>query len=143
MQVAMIGRLPLSSVQNLRDNLEQNLAGEDGEVWLEALETFLQKENPWPASSEEKILSLQTAPKNTYKGVRNDGDPYKFLLEVYGIWLQPGRKCLDRPLLKGLDAKLLKALQQRATRNPGEMPALSEVFPGISLARENRLKFGV
>jgi hypothetical protein len=44
----MLGKLPLSEIQGPRDDLEQRLAGDDGEKWLAALKRFLRKENPWP-----------------------------------------------------------------------------------------------
>ena len=44
----MLGGLPLSAAQGLRDELEQRLAGEDGELWLAEGRKFLRKETCWP-----------------------------------------------------------------------------------------------
>ncbi len=43
----MLGRLPLSAVQGLRAELEERLAGEDGELWLAEGKKFLRKETCW------------------------------------------------------------------------------------------------
>lgn len=87
------------------------------------------------------VPSIADAPRNSFAGVPTHGDPYLFLMKHYGPWLQPGRKCLDRPSLLEYDPKLLKALQQKYTRDNNSMPPLSEIFPGKREARENRKKF--
>lgn len=87
------------------------------------------------------VPSMSDAPRNSFGGVTEHGDPYAFLMEHYGPWLQPRRKCLDRPTLMEYDPKLLKALQQRYTRDNDSMPPLSTIFPGKIEARENRMKF--
>lgn len=87
------------------------------------------------------IPSIADAPRNSFGGVPTHGDPYVFLMKNYGSWLQPGRKCLDRPTLLEYDRKLLKALQQKYTRDNNSMPPLSDIFPGKREARENRTKF--
>lgn len=86
------------------------------------------------------VPDFTSAPRNTFRGVRVDGDPYRFLMKHYGTWLQDGRKCLDRPMLGELDATLLKALQQKASRSQGDMPDLADIFPGKKEARANQLK---
>lgn len=47
MTTGMLGRLPLSEVQGPRDDFEQKLAGEDGELWLGQFKRFLRKETCW------------------------------------------------------------------------------------------------
>jgi len=141
MATAMLGRLPLSVIRGPRDSLEEKLAGEDGEQWLKALNRFLRKENPWP---EGPVVSgLHQAPRDTYRGANTDGCPYEFLMRRYGDWLQNEAKYLDRPTLQILDAKLLKALQQKSTRNPGDMPKLKDIFPTKVVAANNRIRDGV
>lgn len=50
MSEGMLGMLPLSEVRGPRDDLEERLAGSEGNtVWLPALKRFLRKENPWEA----------------------------------------------------------------------------------------------
>lgn len=97
------------------------------------------------ADSEQYVDGLvpdfTSAPRDTFRGVRVDGNPHEFLMKHYGRWLQEGRKCLDRPMLGELDAKLLKALQQKASRSKGDMPDLAEIFPGKKEARANQLRF--
>lgn len=43
----MLGNLSLTATQGPRNDLEQKLAGENGEEWLRALKRLLRKENPW------------------------------------------------------------------------------------------------
>lgn len=88
-----------------------------------------------------QVPDFTAAPRDTFRGVRVDGDPYEFVMRHYKPWLQDGRKCLDRPMLGELDAKLLKALQQKASRSQGDMPDLAEIFPGKKEARANQLRF--
>lgn len=103
----------------------------------ETLTTQMAKIALLPGTDAE-IPYLEEAPQR-FGGVSVDGNPYKFLLKHYGPWLQEGRKCLDRPLLDGLDPKLLKALQQRYTRGADpDMPPLSEIFAGKVEAARNR-----
>jgi hypothetical protein len=138
---AMLGNLPLSAVRGPRDSLEEKLAGDNGEEWLIALKRFLRKENPW--GNDSAIPGLLSAPVDTYRGANIDGCPYEFLLKHYGVWLQEGSKYLDRPILARLDKKLLKALQQKSTRNQDSMPLLNEIFPTKTEAALNRMRDGV
>jgi hypothetical protein len=91
----------------------------------------------------DAVPGLQHAPRDEFRGVNQDGDAYAYLLDRYGVWLQEGRKCLDRPSMTRLDGKLLKALQQKYTRNKRSMPPLSDVFPTVKEAKANREKYGV
>ena len=50
MSVGMLGRLPLPQVRGPVDTLMTNLAGRDGEAWLDALKRFNRQEDPWPGS---------------------------------------------------------------------------------------------
>lgn len=84
-----------------------------------------------------RVPPLSKAPCDTFRGVRHDGDPYIFLMEHFGPWLQDGRKCLDRPTLKRLDRKLMKALEQRYTRGDDTIPPLSQIFPSKTEAARN------
>lgn len=43
----MLGKLPLSEFQGPRDDFEQKLAGDDGEIWLSEFKRFLRKEPTW------------------------------------------------------------------------------------------------
>lgn len=93
--------------------------------------------------TDGSIPNLTEAPRDSFRGVNADGDAYEFLLKTYGPWLQDGKKCLDRPSATSLDGKLMKALQQKYTRNKRSMPPLSEVFPTVTEARAIREKLGV
>lgn len=121
---------------------QRKMSGGQGSIvrYLEAVNL------PLASSSSVEVNSgvvppISEAPRDSFGGINTHGDPYVFLMDHYGRWLQPGRKCLDRPTLMEYDAKLLKALQQRYTRDNNSMPPLSEVFPGKTEARENRMKF--
>lgn len=92
---------------------------------------------PTGKSISGPVPPLSTAPRDTFRGVRNDGDPYIFLMKHFGPWLQDGRKCLDRPTLKRLDRKLMKALEQRYTRGDDSIPPLSQIFPSKTEAARN------
>jgi len=52
----MLGTLPLSVVRGPRDELEDRLAGEEGEIWLTAFKRFLRKENPWPTPALTAVV---------------------------------------------------------------------------------------
>ncbi|MEL7282324.1 MAG: hypothetical protein AAFY35_12125 [Pseudomonadota bacterium] len=97
-------------------------------------------QTPYPEAFTA-VPPLYEAPRDAFRGTYDDGDPYTYLLEHYDAWLQPKRRCLDRPTLKVLDGKLLRALQQRYARNNDSMPPLSEIFPGKKEARANRETF--
>jgi len=43
----MLGSLPLSEVRGPKGDLDEKLAGSEGEMWLTAFKRFLRKENPW------------------------------------------------------------------------------------------------
>ena len=47
MSEGMLGKLSLLETQGPRSDLEQKLAGPEGEKWLAALKRMLRKENPW------------------------------------------------------------------------------------------------
>lgn len=47
MSKGMLGTLPLRVVRGPRDSLEENLAGEEGSIWLKELKRFLRKESCW------------------------------------------------------------------------------------------------
>ena len=47
MSINMLGRLPLSEIRGPRDDFEEKLAGEEGELWLEQFKLFLRKEPCW------------------------------------------------------------------------------------------------
>ncbi|UOA28666.1 hypothetical protein [Pseudosulfitobacter sp. DSM 107133] len=93
--------------------------------------------------TDGSIPDLSEAPRDSFRGVNVDGDAFEYLLKTYGAWLQDGKKCLDRPSATQLDGKLVKALQQKYTRNRRSMPPLSEVFPTVTEARAIREKFGI
>ncbi len=97
--------------------------------------------NDVAVTEDDAVPPITDAPRDSFGGINKHGDPYKFLMDKYGRWLKEGRKCLDRPTLMEYDSKLLKALQQRFTRDNTSMPPLSEIFPGKKEARENRRKF--
>lgn len=112
------------------------------------VESLSQRSNAAPSAdadtvSDSPIPDLTEAPREEFRGVNTDGDAYEYLLRVYGPWLQEGKKCLDRPSASRLDGKLLKALQQKYTRNKRSMPPLSEVFPTVTEARAIREKFRI
>ncbi|HEU0086020.1 MAG TPA: hypothetical protein VFQ59_03660 [Candidatus Paceibacterota bacterium] len=48
--IMRIGNLSLDKVQRRRNELERRLAGEDGELWLEELEKFLERKECWVES---------------------------------------------------------------------------------------------
>jgi len=60
MSEGMLGKLSLSETQGPRSDLETKLAGPDGPQWLEGLNRFLRKENPWPKSQLLKRLATVT-----------------------------------------------------------------------------------
>ena len=47
MTKGMLGKLPLSEIQGPRDDFEQKLAGDDGEIWFFEFKRFLRKEPTW------------------------------------------------------------------------------------------------
>jgi len=98
-------------------------------------------DHPTKALVSGIVPDFSSAPRNTFRGVRDDGDPIEFLQEHYGVWLQPAKKCLDRPTLKQLDGKLLKAIEQRVARSSGALPSLKAIFASTKEARENQLRF--
>jgi|GEM_PF-5800818 len=81
------------------------------------------------------IPPIEEAPKNTFRGVRKDGDPIDFLYATYGEWLQDGRKVLDQRTLKSLDQKLINALQARTGFKK------DSILPSHSEARQNLQRF--
>lgn len=119
-------------------------ADPDGTIYEhvgKALSTLSQSPAPSvePVEENVRIPPLSEAPRNTFQGVRVQGDPYAYLISTYGPWLQEGKKCLDRPTLEVLDARLLKALQQRFSRGTDpNMPPLSSIFPSKTEAERNR-----
>lgn len=110
------------------------------------VDSLRHKESGVHVSGEDAVVTipdLTTAPRDEFRGVNTHGDAYAYLMKTYGTWLQEGQKCLDRPSMTRLDAKLIKALQQKYTRNKQSMPPLSDVFPTVTEARATREKFGV
>ncbi|MFH0952643.1 MAG: hypothetical protein V1838_05730 [Patescibacteria group bacterium] len=47
MSEGMLGNIPLSETRGPRDELDDRLAGKQGRMWLNALNKFLRRENPW------------------------------------------------------------------------------------------------
>ena len=47
MSEGVLGNLSLSETQGPRRQLEDNLAGKQGRMWLQAFNRFLRRENPW------------------------------------------------------------------------------------------------
>jgi hypothetical protein len=52
----MLGKLPLSEIQGPRDDFEIKLAGDAGEIWLNAFKRFLRKENPWAEVINKNLI---------------------------------------------------------------------------------------
>lgn len=72
----MLGTLPLSDIRGPRDTLETNLSGKDGPAWLDALNKFNRKENPWPVRpqfpfSVWRTITLGCPSKSYLKGYVN------------------------------------------------------------------------
>lgn len=57
MSKGMLGNLSLAVVRGPRNDLDDKLAGENGEKWLRALNRFLRMENSWPEKSQQMILT--------------------------------------------------------------------------------------
>ncbi|MBI4136099.1 MAG: hypothetical protein HY481_00900 [Candidatus Vogelbacteria bacterium] len=84
MFINMLGRLPLSEIQGPRDDFEQKLASEEGEMWLEQFKLFLRKEPCWindqvtqvakskPRSSILEFVSTVVVPATTGKFVAKE-----------------------------------------------------------------------
>ena len=72
----MLGKISLSAWQGLRDELERRVAGQEGEMWLDALRKVSRKENPWPVASAAeksfptwKTLSLGCTSAKAYRAM--------------------------------------------------------------------------
>lgn len=64
---SMLGKIPLSDYQRLRNDLEQKIAGENGKEWFEALKRFVRKEAVWVKNpdTDSHILTIdRSAPFN-------------------------------------------------------------------------------
>ena len=72
MPEGMLGMLPLSDLRGPRDTLETNLAGKDGQEWLDALNRFLRKENPWEKPKLLRLLGSTTVPDRVTAFIARD-----------------------------------------------------------------------
>jgi len=84
---SMLGNIPLSDFQRLRDDLEQKIAGENGKEWFEELKRFVRKETVWVKNpdTDSHILTIdRTTPFN----------PVAFLGEGWKIEEQDKRSLL-------------------------------------------------
>lgn len=62
MSKGMLGRLPLSAVRGPRATLEEMLASDDGEYWLENFNRFLRRETCWLTTESLLVEGHKTGP---------------------------------------------------------------------------------
>lgn len=128
------------------------------EMWLSWVFESLIWRIKWNSENiiEKKLKCLSEAPRNTFKWVHNDWNPFDFLLDNYWDWIET--KTISQPELKTLDAKLWKALSQKMQRGRENVwERIIKLFPDIQNTdtslwiifwsaleiRENKLHHGI
>lgn len=109
-----MSRPTLSDLLGLRADLEEKLASENGDQWMEALKKMLRKENPWPVEevTVQPVFKLiwQQAEEKAYDLLGLKAKYAEFRKE-HGIKEIAGRWVL--PMVKGITcAKIIGALKK-------------------------------
>jgi hypothetical protein len=87
------------------------------QMWLNNIFDLLIGRVTWNLENvlSQKLSPISNAPRNTFKWITQDWNPFDFLIKVYGQWIIT--KTIMIRELTDLDQKLMKSMRQMFDRN--------------------------